>query len=121
RQPRRGRPQRAARAPAGAAHRTRRPGVVMAHARATPRSAGGRHAPPAGGDRPTLLQALHSAHWRLGMTAVVAAAVTLTLLSVMTLRTYVDRNLALIARAIAYAAEAAVVFDDAAAAQDTLQ
>ncbi|MBE7416359.1 MAG: diguanylate cyclase [Ideonella sp.] len=93
----------------------------MAHARATPRSAGGRHAPPAGGDRPTLLQALHSAHWRLGMTAVVAAAVTLTLLSVMTLRTYVDRNLALIARAIAYAAEAAVVFDDAAAAQDTLQ
>jgi diguanylate cyclase (GGDEF)-like protein len=58
---------------------------------------------------------------RLGLIAVIAAAATLTLLSVLTLRTYVDRNLALIARAIAYAAEAAVVFNDSSAAQETLQ
>lgn len=93
----------------------------MARARSSARGGADAGKRSATGDRPTLLQALHRAHLQLGLTAVIAAAVTLTLLSVMTLRTYVDRNLALIARAIAYATEAAVVFDDGAAAQETLQ
>jgi diguanylate cyclase (GGDEF)-like protein len=44
----------------------------------------------------------------------------LTLLSFITLRTYIDQNLNLIARSIAYSAEAAAVFGDTAAAQDVL-
>lgn len=97
----------------------------MMHAsRATTRPADGPTAAPGAAPtapRPTLLQALRRAHLRLGLIGVIAAAVTLTLLSVLTLRTYVDRNLALIARSIAYAAEAAVMFDDSQAAQDALQ
>lgn len=89
-----------------------------------PADATGLPAPAAAGgtaERPSLLQALRRAHVRLGLMAVIAAAATLTLLSVLTLRTHVDRNLALIARSIAYAAEAAVVFDDADAARETLK
>jgi len=69
---------------------------------------------------PSLLQALRRAHVHLGLTAVTAAGLALTLLSFLTLRTYVDHNLTLVARSIAYSAEAAAVFDDAAAAQDVL-
>lgn len=69
---------------------------------------------------PSLLQALRGAHVRLGLTAVTAAGLALTLLSFLTLRTYVDHNLTLVARSIAYSAEAAVVFDDAAAAQEVV-
>jgi diguanylate cyclase len=68
----------------------------------------------------SLLQALRRAHVHLGLTAVTAAGLALTLLSFLTLRTYVDHNLTLVARSIAYSAEAAAVFDDAAAAQDVL-
>ncbi len=70
--------------------------------------------------RPSLLQALRRAHVRLGLAAVVGAGVVLTLLSFLTLRNYVDQNLRLVARSIAYSAEAATVFDDAASAHDVL-
>jgi diguanylate cyclase (GGDEF)-like protein len=99
------------------------------HSRATARQPDGaaaaletvRSSTGLGDDRPSLLHALRRAHVRLGLMAVIAAAATLTLLSVLTLRTHVDRNLSLIARSIAYAAEAAVMFDDADAARDTLR
>lgn len=69
---------------------------------------------------PSLTHALRRAHVRLGLAALTAAGLMLTLLSFLTLRTYVDHNLTLVARSIAYSAEAAAVFDDAAAAQDVL-
>ena len=71
--------------------------------------------------RQSLLHALRRAHVRLGLTAIVAAAAMLTLLSVLTLHTHVERNLALIARSIAYASEAAVMFDDSEAARDAVK
>lgn len=70
--------------------------------------------------RQPLLTALRAAHLRLGLAAVAAMGVTLTLLSILTLRTYIDQNLTLIARSISYTTEAAVVFNDAAAARDVL-
>ena len=72
-------------------------------------------------ERQSLLQALRRAHVRLGLTAIIAAAAMLTLLSVLTLHTHVERNLALIARSIAYASEAAVMFDDSEAARDAVK
>lgn len=70
--------------------------------------------------RQPLLDALRTAHLRLGLAAVVAAAVVLTVVSFVTLRGQVDRNLTLVARSISYTAEAATVFDDAVAAQEVL-
>lgn len=70
--------------------------------------------------RQPLLAALRAAHLRLGLGAVMAMGVMLTLLSFLTLRTYVDQNLTLVARSIAYSAEAAAVFGDSATAQDVL-
>jgi len=67
-----------------------------------------------------LLAALRTAHLRLGLVAVVAAALVLTAVSFITLRGQVEHNLTLVARSIAYTAEAATVFGDAAAAQDVL-
>ena len=71
--------------------------------------------------RPSLLQTLRRAHLRLAMAAVVAAGLLLTLLSFLTLRSQVEQNLRLLARSVAYSAEAAVVFDDPQAAHETLQ
>jgi diguanylate cyclase (GGDEF)-like protein len=70
--------------------------------------------------RQPLLDALHAAHVRLGIVAVVAAGLVLTLISFLTLRTYVEQNLTLVARSIAYSAEAATVFNDAAAANEVV-
>jgi len=70
--------------------------------------------------RQPLLEALRTAHLRLGLAAVIVAGVILTLVSVITLRGYVDQNLTLVARSISYAAQAATVFGDAGAAQDVL-
>jgi len=70
--------------------------------------------------RQPLLQALRAAHVRLGLAAVIAAGLVLTLLSLLTLRTYVEQNLQLVARSIAYTVEPAAVFDDRAAATETL-
>ncbi|HET9207335.1 MAG TPA: CHASE sensor domain-containing protein [Burkholderiaceae bacterium] len=72
-------------------------------------------------ERQSLLHALRRAHVRLGLTAIIAAAAMLTLLSVLTLHTHVERNLALIARSIAYASEAAVMFDDSEAAREAVK
>lgn len=71
--------------------------------------------------RPSLLQTLSRANLRLALAAVATAGLLLTLLSFVTLRGHVEQNLRLIARSVAYSAEAAVVFDDAIAAQDALQ
>ena len=70
--------------------------------------------------RQPLLDSLRAAHLRLGLAAVVAAGLILTGVSFLTLRTYVDQNLTLVARSISYTAEAATVFGDAAAAQEVL-
>ncbi len=70
--------------------------------------------------RQPLLEALRAAHVRLGLTAVFAAGLLLTLVSFLTLRTYVEQNVTLIARSIAYSAEAATVFNDPASAAETV-
>ena len=68
--------------------------------------------------RQPLLEALRAAHVRLGLVAVVAAGLVLTVVSLLTLRTYVEQNLQLVARSIAYSAEAAAVFNDSASANE---
>ena len=70
--------------------------------------------------RQPLLDALRAAHLRLGLAVVVAAALVLTVVSFVTLRGQVDRNLTLVARSISYTAEAATVFGDSGAAQEVL-
>jgi diguanylate cyclase (GGDEF)-like protein len=70
--------------------------------------------------RQPLLESLRAAHLRLGLAAIVAAGVILTVLSLVTLRHHVQQNLTLIARSISYAAQAATVFGDAASAQEVL-
>ena len=67
-----------------------------------------------------LLEALRAAHVRLGLAAVVAAGLVLTMVSLLTLRTYVEQNLQLVARSIAYSAEAATVFNDPVSAREVL-
>ncbi len=70
--------------------------------------------------RQPLLEALRAAHLRLGLAALVAAALVLTVVSFVTLRGQVEANLTLVARSISYSAEAAAVFGDAAATQEVL-
>ena len=70
--------------------------------------------------RQPLVATLRAAHLRLGLAAVGVLGLMLTLLSVLTLRTYVDQNLTLVARSISYTAEAAAVFGDADAAREAL-
>lgn len=64
---------------------------------------------------PTLRQVLGRVHMRLILFAVLMAGATLTLTGVLVIRGYADRNLALIARTVAYTVEPALVFDDIAA------
>jgi diguanylate cyclase (GGDEF)-like protein len=68
--------------------------------------------------RQPLLEVLRAAHVRLGLAAVVASGAVLTVVSLFTLRTYVEQNLQLVARSIAYSAEAATVFDDVASSTE---
>src|SRR5262245_50495480 len=70
--------------------------------------------------RQPLLEALRTAHVRLGLVAVIAAGLMLTIVSLLTLRTYVEQNLQLVARSIAYSAEAATVFNDTTAAAEVM-
>jgi len=70
--------------------------------------------------RQPLLDALLAAHLRLGLATVIAAGLILTAVSFLTLRTYVEQNLTLVARSISYTAEAATVFGDGVAAQEAL-
>ncbi|MDQ0742367.1 diguanylate cyclase domain-containing protein [Pseudomonas sp. W4I3] len=70
--------------------------------------------------RPTLRSVIGRGHMILALVAVTLASVSLTLLGVLALRVYAEHNLHLIARSINYTVEAAVVFDDSAAATEAL-
>ncbi|MGN8343394.1 diguanylate cyclase domain-containing protein [Pseudomonas sp. SMV71] len=70
--------------------------------------------------RPTLGSVIGRGHLIVALLAITMASVSLTLLGVLALRVYADHNLHLIARSISYTVEAAVVFDDSAAATEAL-
>lgn len=70
--------------------------------------------------RPTLGSVIGRGHLIVALVAIAMASVSLTLLGVLALRVYADHNLHLIARSINYTVEAAVVFDDSAAATEAL-
>jgi diguanylate cyclase len=70
--------------------------------------------------RPTLRSVIGRGHMILALVAVSLASVSLTLLGVLALRVYAEHNLHLIARSINYTVEAAVVFNDSAAATEAL-
>jgi diguanylate cyclase (GGDEF)-like protein len=72
-------------------------------------------------NRPTLGSVLGRGHLTVALLAVTMASVSLTLLGVLALRVYADHNLHLIARSISYTVEAAVVFNDKAAAAEALE
>ncbi|EKT4452332.1 diguanylate cyclase [Pseudomonas putida] len=72
------------------------------------------------GVRPTLRSVLGRGHLSVALLAVGLAGISLTLLGVLALRVYANHNLHLIARSISYTVEAAVVFDDSAAANESL-
>ncbi|PXX67081.1 MULTISPECIES: diguanylate cyclase domain-containing protein [unclassified Pseudomonas] len=72
------------------------------------------------GLRPTLRSVLGRGHLSVALLAVGLAGISLTLLGVLALRVYANHNLHLIARSINYTVEAAVVFDDSAAANESL-
>ena len=70
--------------------------------------------------RPTLRSVIGRGHLIVALVGVAMASVSLTLLGVLALRVYADHNLHLIARSINYTVEAAVVFNDSAAATEAL-
>lgn len=70
--------------------------------------------------RPTLRSVLGRGHLSVALLAVGLAGISLTLLGVLALSVYANHNLQLIARSINYTVEAAVVFDDSAAANESL-
>ena len=72
------------------------------------------------GTRPTLRSVIGRGHLIVALVGVAMASVSLTLLGVLALRVYADHNLHLIARSINYTVEAAVVFNDKAAATEAL-
>lgn len=71
-------------------------------------------------NRPTLRSVIGRGHLIVALVGVAMASVSLTLLGVLALRVYADHNLHLIARSINYTVEAAVVFNDKAAATEAL-
>ncbi|MFV0934120.1 diguanylate cyclase domain-containing protein [Pseudomonas jessenii] len=70
--------------------------------------------------RPTLRSVIGRGHLIVALVGVAMTSVSLTLLGVLALRVYADHNLHLIARSINYTVEAAVVFNDKAAATEAL-
>jgi diguanylate cyclase (GGDEF)-like protein len=72
------------------------------------------------GARPTLRSVIGRGHLIVALVAVAMASISLTLLGVLAMRVYADHNLHLIARSINYTVEAAVVFNDKAAATEAL-
>ncbi len=70
--------------------------------------------------RTTLLAALHRTHFGSTTLALTVAAGLLLVITFITLRTQVNENLGLVARTIAYASEAAVMFGDTATANEIL-
>ncbi|WP_150668779.1 diguanylate cyclase domain-containing protein [Pandoraea anhela] len=77
-------------------------------------------APPAHPRRPSLQRVLRRTHLRLAVSAVVLAALSLSVVAWIALRAYAENNLLLIGRSLAYTAEAAVVFGDRVAAQEAV-
>ena len=71
--------------------------------------------------RLTLRQSLGRTHMMISLTAVCMAGLFLTITALLALRLYADHNLELVARAISYTSEDAVVFDDEEAAKDALE
>ncbi|NIF19456.1 diguanylate cyclase [Pantoea sp. Cy-639] len=71
-------------------------------------------------NRPTLRAVLGRGHLGVALLAAGLAGVLVTLLGVAALRVYANHNLHLIGRSINYTVEAAVVFDDSAAANEAL-
>ncbi|MFP3518748.1 diguanylate cyclase [Pseudomonas sp. SIMBA_077] len=71
-------------------------------------------------NRRRLRSVLRRGHLSVALGAVVLASLSLTLLGILALKVYADHNLNLIARAISYTVEAAVVFDDKSAASEAL-
>ena len=70
--------------------------------------------------RLSLRQSLGRTHLVAAITAVSVAGLFLTLVTLLVVRLYADHNLELVARAISYSAEAAVVFHDEEAASEAL-
>ncbi len=70
--------------------------------------------------RPTLLMVLRRAHLGVALVSVTIGGLALTLVGVLTISAYANNNLSLIARSMAYTAEAAVVFNNAASAAEAL-
>lgn len=70
--------------------------------------------------RPTLRSVIGRGNLTVALLAISMASLSLTLLGVLALRVYADHNLHLIARSINYTVEAAVVFNDSAAATEAL-
>ncbi|ODP33642.1 diguanylate cyclase domain-containing protein [Pandoraea sp. ISTKB] len=76
--------------------------------------------PPVRRRRPSLQRVLRRTHLRLAVSAVVLAALSLSIVAWIALRAYAENNLLLIGRSLAYTAEAAVVFGDRVAAQEAI-
>lgn len=72
------------------------------------------------GQRLALSDVLRQAHFRVAMIAVLLAGFSVFVVGLTTLHVYMVDNLALAARGIAYTVEAAVVFDDRDAANESL-
>ncbi|AOZ07042.1 diguanylate cyclase domain-containing protein [Cupriavidus malaysiensis] len=72
------------------------------------------------GTRPTLQSTLRRIHLSVALIAICTAGLSLTVLGITALRVYADHNLRLVARSVAYALEAPVVFNDKAATRDAL-
>lgn len=70
--------------------------------------------------QPTLLSVLRRAHLNIAIVAVTIVGLSLTLTGAINLLAYANDSLNLVARAISYNVEAAVVFGDRAAAHDAL-
>ncbi len=68
----------------------------------------------------TLAVVLHRANMRLAMVALALASASIFVVGLVTLRAYSIENLSLLARAVAYAVEPAVVFNDREAAGEAL-
>lgn len=71
--------------------------------------------------RRTLSEAVHRAHLGVAWMAVALAGLCLTIAGLVALRAYAQNNMQQVARSLAYTVEAAVVFRDAGAAQETLR
>lgn len=76
--------------------------------------------PATGSSATTLDQILRRIHGRMTMLAIGMTGLTIALGALLVMRPYAERNLELVAQAIAYTVDAAVVFDDAEAALEAI-